>query len=182
MRAQRTNGQWPPGPPDRALWQRSRETEATEDEAKILLDLAGFADQRLDADDSERIAALLAMDPEAASDVAAARAVIAAGDPPPDAAARVVARALALVGDRAEPGRVVAFRQHSRPMAGWRGVASWGSLAAAIALAGWFGFDLGTDASVVFGQAVRVGDDPSLSEFLDPAPSLLRDLSEGSQT
>ena len=46
----------PPQTNDRALWQRSRETNMTPDEAERFLDLAGFADGRLDVEDRARIA------------------------------------------------------------------------------------------------------------------------------
>ncbi|HEV2301909.1 MAG TPA: hypothetical protein VGR91_10110, partial [Stellaceae bacterium] len=64
---------------DRALWRRSLATEAPPDEAEHFLDLAAFADDRLDDDERERVAALLT--PEAAADVAAARAPLAAAAP-----------------------------------------------------------------------------------------------------
>ena len=38
--------------PDRALWQQSRLTDAAPDEAERLIDLAAFADGRLDEDDA----------------------------------------------------------------------------------------------------------------------------------
>src|SRR5690242_13420539 len=80
---------------DAAVWRRSCAIEA-DDEAERFLDLAGFADARLaDGDDAERVAAWIAADPDAAADVAAARAL--AGAPPAIAAEAVVARAVALV-------------------------------------------------------------------------------------
>ena len=44
---------------DCGLWQRCRTTEAPPDEAARFLDLAAFADDRLDADDKERVAELM---------------------------------------------------------------------------------------------------------------------------
>ena len=58
---------------DRALWRRSCLTDAPEDEASRFLDLAAFADGLLEPDERDRIAALLAGDPVATDDVAAAR-------------------------------------------------------------------------------------------------------------
>src|ERR1700746_2193107 len=97
---------------DRALWRRSCLTEATEDEVSRFLDLAAFADGLLEPDESDRIAALLAADPAARDDVAAARS-----GPVPDALPgtleRVVARACAILPN--EPtSRVVAFTPPSR--------------------------------------------------------------------
>ena len=48
MRAQETSGV----PSDREVWRRSQELEATPDEAGDLLDLAAFADSRLDDDET----------------------------------------------------------------------------------------------------------------------------------
>ena len=62
------------GSSDAALWRRSRAIDMVEDEAERYLDLAGYADGRLDPDDRERVAEWLATDPVAAGDVAAARA------------------------------------------------------------------------------------------------------------
>src|SRR5438309_11991439 len=58
---------------DRRLWQRCRTMDAAEDEAARLLDLAAYADGRLDIEECERVAALLAADPQAAADVRAAQ-------------------------------------------------------------------------------------------------------------
>src|ERR1700722_20938615 len=71
MRARETSGT---RPADRELWRRSQETDAAPDEAEQLLDLAAFADNRLDDDDeTTRIAELVARDGDAAADVAAAQ-------------------------------------------------------------------------------------------------------------
>jgi Spy/CpxP family protein refolding chaperone len=154
MRSQQANGEPPSGLPDRALWQRSRAVETSEDEAERLLDLAGFVDARLDDDERERVAARLALDTDAAADVAAARELAAIAALPAPAA--VVMRATALVG-----GEIIAFRPRHRVAVVWQG-AGWGSLAAAIVLASWIGFDLGSTASAAFANMGR-GDDVSLS-------------------
>ena len=67
----------PAGLPDAALWRRARMVDMTMDDGERALDLAGFADLRLDADDRERVAEWLAGDPIAAGDVAAARILTA---------------------------------------------------------------------------------------------------------
>src|SRR5471030_2924566 len=84
--------------PDRALWQRSRVTDASEDDSERALDLAGFTDGYLDPDDQERVAEWLAGDPLAAGDVAAARALAARVEPLAAAPDPVIARACVLVG------------------------------------------------------------------------------------
>lgn len=167
---------------DGALWRRSRATDAAEDEAARFLDLAGFADGRLDADDAERIADWLARDPLTASDVAAARAVAAAGqlDPAPEA---VVARAIALVGGGVvRPAEVIPFPLRQRQPARLPGMARWGSLVAAMAVASWLGFTLGVDTSRSLTQIGQVGDHGFLHELLDPSTAAMPDLTEGTQT
>src|SRR5271167_840758 len=92
---------------DRALWRRSCLTDATEDEVSRFLDLAAFADGLLEPDESDRIAALLAADPVASDDVAAARRGIVPEELP-GTLERIVARACAILPS--EPtSRVVAF-------------------------------------------------------------------------
>jgi anti-sigma factor RsiW len=164
---------------DRRLWQHCRASDDPLDEAARFLDLAAFADGLLDADDHDRVAAWLADDPEAAADVNATPAV----DSSRVAAAqldRVVARACALLPDNA-PARVVAFPQwRARRSVGF--LAQWGSIAAALALAGWLGFAMGTDTSQALSEARQPSDASVLPELFDPAPSFLRDLGEGLRT
>src|SRR5438105_3663472 len=143
MRGDKANGQ--PSPEtsgegaNRALWQRAAVTETTEHEAELLLDLAGFADDRLDPDEHARIAERLARDPVATGDVAAARALAREavhGEVP----ASVIARASALAGDRpAERGRLIPFPRLRRPQPTLPGLARWASLAAALVVASWLG-------------------------------------------
>jgi len=175
MRARGASGPLSPGN-DRALWERSQGTEASPAETERFLDLAGFADGRLDEDERERVAAIVAVDPAAAADVAAARALTASVMS--SVGEDVIARAVALADGVAPRGELVAFPRHRSPGL-WRGAATWSSLAAALAIAGWFGFDLGSglpDLAV----GARSYDDAVANEFLDPGPLLLRDFSEGS--
>lgn len=168
--------------PDGALWQRSRGTDAPEDETERFLDQAAYADDRLDADERDRVAELLARDPEAAADIAAARAFAATEqfETPPDA---IVARACALVPDRAAPGaEIIPFPARQRRVPGLQGMARWGSLAAAIAMASWLGFSLGTDASLSLATRGQGGDEGLLRELIEPPAGLLRDLGDGAQT
>jgi anti-sigma factor RsiW len=175
-----TGGEPPAEAADRALWRRSTTTETVEDEVERFLDLAGFADGRLDPEERDRVAERLAGDPEAAADIAAARVLAGRGafEPLP---AHLFERACALVSEP-EPGRVI-------PFPGWRlssptlpGIARWASLAAAIVVASWLGFALGTDFSVYFGQTDQASEDGFLRDMLDPSTAFLRDLTPGSQT
>ena len=176
----RADGQ-PPQSQDRAVWQRSRDTDMAPEEAARFLDLAGFADCRLDADAAARIAELIVQDSAAAEDIAAAR-TLAAG-PMPQTPASVFERAAALV-DATSPGRaqVIPFAPRSRPAARLERLARWGSLAAAIVMAAWLGFALGEDVSVTLTRNSLSGDDGFLRELLEPSSGFLRDLTEGAQT
>ncbi len=164
--------------PDRALWQRCRMTDVPEDEAARFLDLAAFAEGCLETDEHDRVAAALANDPAAAADVAAAQALAGGIDEAPDGLDRVITRALAILPSiPAAPGRVVPFappRQHRRIL---HALTRWGSLAAAIAIASWLGFAMGSDTSLALSQT---GTDASLlPELLDPGTGFLRDFGEG---
>jgi len=173
------SGHEPASLPDREVWRRGRLIDAVEDEAERLLDLAGFADGRLDADEHERVAEWLARDPAAAGDVAAARALSAApeAEPIPEP---MLARASALVGNTSRGAPVIPFparRTGSRPVL----VARWAALAAATVMAGWLGFALGMDTSLSLAQRGQA-EDSFFNEVLDPSTGLLRDLGEGVQS
>jgi hypothetical protein len=173
MRAQGTSG----APADREIWRRSQEMEATPDESSYLLDLAAFADNRLDDDETAWIAALIERDADVAEDIAAARTL--AGATMLAADAGIAARAEALIGDALPEAELIAFPARSPVVRPWYSAATWSGLAAAIVLAGWLGFDLGSGISngPVF---TRPADDASASELLDPSP-LMRDFTENSQ-
>jgi hypothetical protein len=161
---------------DAALWRRSRVTDIVEDEAERYLDLAGFADGRLDPDDRERVGAWLASDPVAADDLAAAHVL-----PPPAALSEVaIARACALVpGNDPRRDTVIPFPPSRRYRPRLHSMVRWGSLAAAMAVASWLGFTLGMDTSFSFAQARQTGEDTYLGELLDPSSDF---LTEGTQT
>jgi anti-sigma factor RsiW len=166
---------------DGALWRQSRLTDATDDETARFLDLAGYADGRLDPDDAERVAEWLARDPAAAADVTAARHIAAESfAAAPEA---IVARACALVdGGMPRPAAVIPFplRRHGERRLPF--VARWGSLAAAMAVASWLGFTLGVDTSRSLADVGQTGDRGFLFELLDPSTASLSDLPGGNQT
>jgi anti-sigma factor RsiW len=164
---------------DRDLWLRSRATDAPADEAARLLDLAGFADGLLDADERDRVAALVAADPVAAADVAMAQALAGSLDERPVGFERIVARACALASDsKFSTARVIAFAprpQHRRVL---HGLAQWGSLAAAILVASWLGFSMGSDTSLALRQPGLSSDTSLMPELFDPGTGFLRDFGE----
>ena len=179
MRARGSSGQRPPGTPERTLWRRSQKIGASPAETERLLDLAGFVDGRLDDDERERVAALIAGDPMAAADAAAARVLLTATLPA--VSREIVARATALVAPARSGGEILVFPlrpSRPRPRA-WPNAARWGGLAAAIAVACWLGFNLGGDLPGI-ASITRQSDDLGAAELIDPAPLALRDLSEGS--
>lgn len=155
--------------------------DASEDEAVRFLDLAAFADGLLEEDEHDRVAAWLMLDPEAAADVRAATAVDIAGQSP-GVLERVVARACAIIPETGS--------QHSHviPLARWRErrlverFAQWGSLAAAIALAGWLGFGMGSDTSLALSERNQPSEAIPLPDLFDPSIGFLHDLAEGLQT
>ncbi|HEU0217165.1 MAG TPA: hypothetical protein VFQ90_10920 [Stellaceae bacterium] len=178
MRAQGSNGARLPGLSDRDVWRRSQQTDASRDEAEYLLDLAAFADNRLDPDEAARVEALIAQDAGAAGDVAATRVLagtaISAADP------AIITCAEALVGEGRPDAVLIAFpmaRPASRP---WYSAARWSGLAAAMVVAGWLGFDLGSGlfASPVLGGSTV---DLTANELFDAAPLMVRDLTESSR-
>lgn len=178
------SGRMPPAElTDGALWRRSQATETAVADAERYLDMAAFADGRLDPDDAERMAAWTAADADMAADVVAARAL--AGDASHPAADAIVERAAALVGGGAKSARIIPFPQPVRPPGGFAGgfggVARWASLAAAMMVAGWLGFTLGVDTSHSLAGSGQ-GDDGFLHELFDPSTGVLRDLTEDAQT
>jgi hypothetical protein len=172
---------------DRVLWQRGRVTDIPQDEAARFLDLAAFADRLLDADEQDRVAALLAADPDAAEDVAAARA-LGAVDQTPGELERIVLRACAIQRDAmpvdAVPALagVVALAPRLKRRRIVYDFAQWGSIAAALAVASWLGFSMGTDASLALTEPRQPGDATLLPELSDPPSGLLRELGEGLRT
>lgn len=166
---------------ERELWRRCAATEIVEDEAARLLDLAGFADGVLGVDEHDRIAARLAQDPEAASDVAAARALAGlgpAGEAPP---ASVIARACAVIEETPSVW-IIPFPRRYRPEPTVSGVARWAGLAAALVVASWLGFDLGSMTSSAFSPIAQPPEDSLVRDMLDPSTGFVRDLTEGVRT
>jgi len=165
---------------DRELWRLSATADAPDDDEARLLDLAGFADGRLDEDDEARVAEWLACDPAAAEDVAAARAALAVEPLPDFLSDEIIARACALAPESAV---VVPFpaRRPPRPLFG---LAQWGSVAAAVVLAGWLGFTLGMDTSTSLNATTtgQTGEEGFLHEILDPSTGIVQDLAGSAQT
>lgn len=181
---------------DRILWRRSCMIEVAEDECARFLDLAAFAEGRLDPDERERVAEWLRSHKEAGDDIDAARALANGGPrealgseapwqeaPWQEALSETaMARACALVGGVASGrrGSVVPFRPRAgrRPVLG--PIAQWGSLAAALVVAGWLGFTLGVDTSGMLAPSGGpVLDDGIAQDLFGSSPAFLRDMTGG---
>jgi hypothetical protein len=180
MRTNQEPEQHPGSVSDRLLWQQCRLIDVSEDEATRFLDVAAFADGLLDVEEYERVAALLATDADAAKDVLAAHATAALNYTPAELE-RVITRALAILPEPgAAVGRVIAFVPRPRRHL-LQHVARWGSIAAAIAVAGWLGFSMGSDTSLAL-STPRQSSEAALPDLFDPASGFLRDLGEGLRT
>ena len=166
---------------DRILWQRSQSIDAVEDEGARYLDLAAFAEGRLDPDERERVAEWLRSRPDAAGDIAAARALASAAAPG-YLSETAVARACALVGGGAasRPGSVIAFPRQSRPPTRprhrSRSGAAWPPR---MVVAGWLGFTLGMDASDTIASGRPGSDDGVTQDLFGSSPAFFRDLTGG---
>jgi anti-sigma factor RsiW len=170
----------------RSLWRRCQSVDVPMYEPARFLDLAAFAEGLLDEEEHDRVAADLAADPAATADVAAALAFSRGLAAPPAETGRIIARASALVSKSpSEPAVVLPFHALPAHRHILQGLAQWGSLAAAIMVASWLGFAMGSGASLDLNQPrqqSQVGIDSVLPEVLDPATGFLRDLGEGQQT
>ena len=162
---------------DHALWERSRALDAPANEEVRFLDLAGFAEGLLDPDEQERVGAFVAGDSAAEADVAAALAFTGGIDERPVGFERIVARACALVPDvQFSTARVIAFAPRQRRVL--HGLAQWASLAAAILVASWLGFSMGSDTSFALSQPGLSSDSSVIPELFDPGTGFLRDFGE----
>jgi hypothetical protein len=103
------------------------------------------------------------------------------GAAPEAVPAPIIALASALMSEP-ERGRVILFPRLRLSPPTLPGIARWASLAAAVLVASWLGFALGTDVSVSFGQPDQASDDGFLRDMLDPSTGFLRDLTPGART
>lgn len=169
----------------RMLWQRCRTIDVTENEPERFLDLAALADGRLEDEEHNRVAALVAADPIATSDIAAAAALARSGPGTPAAREAIIRRAIALLDEPSAQRYVIPFPRRLSARHFLQGVAQWGSLAAAVVVASWLGFMMGSGVSLTLsqpGQSSQISDESFLPELLDPSTGFLRDFVGGQQT
>lgn len=159
----------PTGSPEQAaLWRRWCEAAAMTGEPTAAepdaLTLAAYAEDRLSAEAGEAVEDWLAVNPQVAGDILAARqATMLASATAPEA---VIARAAALVGGGS--GQILPFRARAaRPS--WRNAVAWGAMAASILVASLVGFAMGnsTYATLIDGSSVSLSQ-----ELLDPPTGL----------
>lgn len=159
----------PTGSPEQAaLWRRWCEAAATAGEPTAAepdaLTLAAYAEDRLAAGGVESVEDWLALNPQVAGDILAARQAEAlASAAAPEA---VIARAAALVGGSS--AQILPFRGHAaRPS--WRNAIAWGAMAASILVASLVGFAMGnsTYVTLIDGSSVSLSQ-----ELLDPPTGL----------
>lgn len=157
---------------DEVVWRRAQASSAAQDEEERFLDLAAYAEGRLDPDEDERIAAFLSADE--ASDIEAARRLSSApqGASAPES---ILRRALAAPPAPAAP--VIRLRTRPRRPLLFIDLARWGSFAAAVAVVGWLGFALGSGATGALNQITYASAGAFLPHLLDPATGFLHDLS-----
>ena len=99
---------------------------------------------------------------------------------PPDGLDRIIARACAILPDNSvAQGEVLVFRLPRQHRSIVHGLTRWGSLAAAIAVASWLGFAMGSDTSLALSQSGAASETSFLPELFDPGTGFLRDLNEG---
>ncbi len=136
-----------------ALWRRFRtldravEPANAADGAPAALDLAAYAEGRLDEAAAEQIEAWLAVHPEALDDIIAARGDRDAAVSPP-----TIDRAMTLVTAEPAGARVIPFRRSAAQYA-WRVHVARVAVAASLVLTGLVGFTLGSEVySNLFGS------------------------------
>ena len=140
---------------DGELFRRWRAAEGP-GAAPDALDLAAYAEGRLEGASREAVGRWLAEHPQDAEMVDLALTVRAEDG---EAAERVARRAASLVS-----GEVVAFRPRRLRLV-WPDTARWGALAASVAIVGWLGFSLGGETYT----ALTGGDDQvAVDELFDP--------------
>lgn len=170
------------GPKDRtdeaALWRRWRSASASVEAAGTAPDammLAAYAENRLPEAVAETIEDWLVTQPEAVSDVLAARR--AAHSESPAASPAVVARAAALVA--AGDAQILTFGQPAGRRASWRAAALWSGMAASLVITSMIGFTLGNSAYL----DLAGGASPALGqELFDPPTGLFNSLDEDPNT
>lgn len=155
---------------ERALWRRWRQVAAGNAATPDALDLAAYAEGRLDEAEAMAIETWLAAHPEILADVQMARVLAPA--PSDTSHAAIVAKACALVtGSRLTPANSNVVPLH-RGMAAWRSALAWSSVAASLVAASLVGFTMGSEAYQRLAQTQVQPSDNVPADILDASPSL----------
>jgi anti-sigma factor RsiW len=148
---------------DAALWQRWRLQAHLPANEAAALDLAAYAEGRLDEMQAEPVEAWLFAHPEALADLAAARAAKAL----PQAPESLIARAAALV--EAPAATIVPFRPRpAAPRPSWRIAMAWSGMAASLLATSLVGFTIGNSAYLNFADTGQPAAESTIHELLDP--------------
>ena len=126
---------------ERLMWQRWRAGARAASPAPDALQLAAYAEGRLDETAAEAVENFLAAYPDALNDIAAARTAIET--PAIGASDDIITKACALVPARNTRETVVPFRGAT---VRWHSALAWGSIAASLMAASFVGFTAGSDA------------------------------------
>jgi len=160
---------------DAALWQRWRLQAHSAAGDAAALDLAAYAESRLDEAQAEPVEAWLFANPEALAELSAVRA--AAVEPLPQAPEAMIARAAALVAPAA--ATVVPFRpRHAAPRPSWRMAIAWSGMAASLMATSLVGFTIGNNAYLTFVGTDQPVAESTLHELLDPPSAIFGDDEE----
>jgi anti-sigma factor RsiW len=160
---------------DAALWQRWRLQARPATEAAAL-DLAAYAEGRLDESQAAPVEDWLFTQPEALAELAAARAA-AEAEARPEAPEGLIARAAALV--ETPSATVVLFRRAAAPpLPSWRMAVAWAGIAASLFATSMVGFSIGNSAYLNFAGTGQPAVESPLRELLDPPSAIFGDEEE----
>lgn len=161
-----------------ALWRRWRLASASVDASGTAPDamtLAAYAEDRLPEAATETIENWLVAQPEAVSDILAARRAARSESPAASPAVIALAAALVAAGD----AQILAFQQPAGRRASWRTAALWSGLAASLLVTSMIGFTLGSSAYLSLAGAAL----PAFGqELFDPPTGLFNSLDEDPNT
>jgi anti-sigma factor RsiW len=157
---------------DAALWWRWRREAQPEAGEAAALELAAYAEGRLDESQAETVEDWLFAHPDAIADLAAARAAAAA--PLPQAPEAMILRAAALVAP--SPATILPFGSRApAPRRPWRMAIAWGSIAASLLATSLVGFAIGDSAYLDFAPTGQPSAESALHELLDPPGAIFTD-------
>ena len=155
---------------ERALWHRWRQFAAGEAATPDALDLAAYAEGRLDEAEAVAVETWLAAHPEILADVQLARVLAPA--PSDTSHAAIVAKACALVAVSSLTPANSNVMPLRRSVVAWRSALAWSSVAASLVAASLVGFTMGSEAYQRLTQTQVQPSENVPADILDASPSL----------